>query len=86
MSGDYEVSQLCRLLQVSRSGYYGWQQRERHPGPRAVENQALRAEIRTAFATHQARYGSPRLTRVLPGRPSRNRVARLVRLEHLHAR
>jgi putative transposase len=86
MSDDYGVSQLCRLLQVSRSGYYGWQQRGRHPGPRAVENQALRAELRSAFATHQERYGSPRLARVLSSRPSRNRAARLMRLEHLHAR
>ena len=86
MSGDYEISLLCSLLNVSRSGYYDWQRRRQHPGPRARENRALRVEIRTAFATHKERYGSPRLARVLAGQPSRNRVARLMRLEHLHAR
>lgn len=86
MSGDYGIALLCSLLHVSRSGYYGWQLRRRHPGPRARENRALRAEIRTAFATHKERYGSPRLARVLAGKPSRNRVARLMRLEHLQAR
>ena len=86
MSGDYKVSLLCGLLQVSRSGYYGWQTRQRDPGPRAVANHALRVEIRAAFATHHERYGSPRLARVLASRPSRNRVARLMRLEHLRAR
>ena len=34
------MEQVCRVLEVSRSGYYGWLKRE--PGERTVQNQALR--------------------------------------------
>src|SRR5438132_11075611 len=86
MSGQYKVTWLCEALLVSRSGYYDWIERPRHPGPRQVENTRLRQRIREEFMRSRQTYGSPRLARVLgcPGR--RNRIARLMRLDRLFAR
>ena len=81
------VRRLCRLLEVSPGGYYQW--RGRQPGPRARANQHLRDHIRNAFEQNRQTYGSPRITRLLQRRQipcSRNRVARLMRLEGLKAR
>jgi putative transposase len=86
MSGQYKLQWLCEALLVSRSGYYDWLRRERSPGPRAKQNQFLRQRIREEFVRSRKTYGSPRLARVLGGVASRNRVARLMRLERLWAR
>jgi transposase InsO family protein len=86
MSGRHKVAWLCEALLVSRSGYYDWKKRRHQPGPRQVENERLRKQIREEFARSRQTYGSPRLARALgcPGR--RNRIARLVRLERIFAR
>ena len=86
MSGEHKVSRLCEALMVSRSGYYDWRERRRAPGPRERQNRALRQQIREEFTRSRQTYGSPRITRALGGRISRKRVARLMRLERLHAR
>jgi len=86
MSGRYKLKWLCEALLVSRSGYYAWRRRGRAPGRRARENLALRQRIREEFVRSRRTYGSPRLTRVLGGAASRNRVARLMRQERLWAR
>jgi transposase InsO family protein len=86
MSGQHKVAWLCEALLVSRSGYYDWIKRRRHPGPRHLENRSLRQRIREEFVRSRQTYGSPRLAQALgcPGR--RNRIARLMRVEHLFAR
>ena len=86
MSGQYKVAWLCEALLVSRSGYYDWSKRVGRAGPRQVENLRLRQRIREEFMRSRKTYGSPRLARVLgcPGR--RNRIARLMRAEHIFAR
>ena len=86
MSGSYKVAWLCEALLVSRSGYYHWKERREQPGPRQLESNFLRARIREEFTRSRKTYGSPRLAQVLgcPGR--RNRIARLMRQEHLFAR
>lgn len=86
MSGQYKVGWLCEALLVSRSGYYGWQHRLQHPGPRQLENQQLRETIRATFTHSRQTYGSPRVARAMgcPGR--RNRIARLMHQEGLWAR
>ena len=86
MSGPYKVAWLCEALLVSRSGYYDWLRRSRRPGPRQQENIRLRLRIREEFNRSRQTYGSPRLARALgcPGR--RNRIARLMRQEHIRAR
>jgi transposase InsO family protein len=86
MSGRYKLSWLCEALMVSRSGYYDWLTRRANPGPRARENAILKQQIRTEFERSRRTYGSPRITRTLGGRVSRQRVARLMKQERLKAR
>lgn len=81
------VRRLCRLLEVSPSGYYQW--RKSKPGPRARANQQLLKVVRRVFAQNRQIYGSPRLTRLLQRSHipcSENRVAKLMRLDGLKAR
>jgi putative transposase len=86
MSGQYQLSWLCEALLVSRSGYYDWLRRRHSPGPRHRANAALRQRIREEFVRSRQTYGRPRLARVLGGRVSRTRVARLMRQEGIWAR
>jgi len=41
---EYRVKRLCRLCEVSRSGFYAW--RKRPPSPRSLADEALLLEIR----------------------------------------
>jgi putative transposase len=80
---------LCRVLGVSRSGYYDWFRRLAHPpGKRAAQNQELAAEIEQIH--HEfAYYGSPRVHRELLARGhhvGRHRAARLMRTHGIRAR
>jgi putative transposase len=54
-AANYPVSEICRMLGVSRSGYYGWAAR-----PEPVDDLAPRVE--DAFWRHSRRYGSRRVT------------------------
>jgi putative transposase len=86
MSGGYKLKWLCEALLVSRSGYYDWLRRRSAPGRRQCENVRLRERIREEFARSRQTYGSPRLAHQLGLATSRNRIARLMRLERLRAR
>jgi len=83
----YSVQNQCRVLEVSRAGYYHWR---RHEIPRRQrENWELLKRTRALYWQSHKRYGSPRITRALQQqgvRCSRNRVARLMREDHLAAR
>jgi transposase InsO family protein len=86
IESDYPLTDGCRALGVSRSGYYAWDRRE--PSPRAQANQTLTEEISDLFEQRQQRYGSPRITRELRQRGrvcGENRVARLMRENRLNA-
>ena len=50
-AANYPVVELCRMLGVSRSGYYGWAAR-----PEIADDFAPRVEA--AFWRHSRRYGS----------------------------
>jgi len=79
---EFSVQRMCRVLEVTRSGYYAWQAEK--TGRRARENQALVEHIRTEYATSRQTYGSPRIWAALQGqgmRCGRHRVARLMRRE-----
>jgi putative transposase len=78
----YPVRVLCRVLQVSTSGFYAWCRRG--PSARALEDTALKVEIRAAHTASKKTYGSPRILEDLKatGRQvGRKRVARLMREE-----
>ena len=86
MSGEHSVVVLCTTLEVSRGGYYAWQQRRLQPCARAKENERLTERIRTVFAAMEGRYGSPRIARELRCLGSRNRIARLMHEHGIWAR
>ena len=76
----YPVSVLCRVLKVSRSGYYDW--KDRSPSKRDRENTALTEKIREIHDRSRGIYGYPRVhaeLRALGVRCSKKRVARLMR-------
>ena len=76
----HDVAALCRLLKVSRSGFYAWLRRP--PSPRAVADEVLTVQIRTAFDDNRRVYGAPRIHAELAEagvRVGRKRVARLMR-------
>ena len=83
----FPVRCLCRILGVSRAGFYAW--RGRAPSPRAQADERLGLEVTTIHAESRQRYGSPRIHAELVDRgyrTSRNRVARLMRQHGLAAR
>lgn len=83
----YPVRMLCRVLRVSRSGYYGWQGRTE--SPRAQANRALLEQIRRVHQASRSTYGSPRVHAELRAQGEacgRHRVARLMRSAGLRTR
>jgi putative transposase len=81
---DAKVRTMCRVLQVSASGYYAW--RDRAPSQRAIDNAVLTERIRAVHTESDATYGMPRVRAELIDQGmkiSRQRVARLMRLAHI---
>jgi putative transposase len=77
---SYPVSVLCKVLKVSRSGYYDW--KDRPPSRRGREDIALTSKIREIHERSRKTYGSPRVhaeLRAVGVRCGRKRVARLMR-------
>jgi putative transposase len=81
-AADHSIQRMCRLLGVSRSGYYDYlARREQPPTPRLDRLVAL---IRAAHAAHEGAYGVRRMHRELRAEGenvSRKLVRRLMR-EH----
>ena len=83
----YHVRTMCRVLEVSRAGYYAW--RSRPLSARVRENQALFERIQAIHRATRQRYGSPRVFHELRARGvpcGENRVARLMRVGGLKAK
>ena len=78
---EHSISLMCRVLEVSRSGYHAWASRP--PSPRAVEDARLTVRIRELHAKRREVYGSPRIwADLIVGdgeRIGRKRVERLMR-------
>jgi transposase InsO family protein len=55
----YSVSRLCRVLEVSRSGYCQW--RVRRPSRRSLANAVLDAQVKAIHTTSQRSYGRLRI-------------------------
>ena len=84
---NYPVAVMCRVLGVSRSGLYAWEQRG--PSARAEADTDLSRRIHAIHAESRRTYGSPRVHRGLRRegiRVGRKRVERLMRLDGLQGR
>ena len=84
---QFRVSMMCRVLEVSRSGYYAW--RKRPASSRETENSALAEKIKSIHTKSRKTYGSPRIHRRLISEGfqcSRGRVARLMRKHGIRAK
>ena len=77
---EFPVQRLCKVLEVSQSGYFAW--RSRPASRRQHEDLVLLVHIRSAFRLSNGTYGSPRMTRELQDQGlsvGRRRTARLMR-------
>lgn len=76
---DWTISEMCRTLAVSRSGYNDWT--TRGPSDRELSDRRLAEEIKAIWACSKETYGAPRVFRWLRAqgfRVSRKRVARIM--------
>jgi len=83
----FPIKMLCRVMDVTTSGYYAWSRREESPRSRA--NRRLLVQIRALHAQSKQAYGSPRMHRGLQEageRCGRNRVARLMQQDGLRGK
>ncbi|HEU5207762.1 MAG TPA: IS3 family transposase [Longimicrobiales bacterium] len=84
---EFAVALMCRVLQVSRSGYYAWTGRPLSARQRRDEE--LQQVVQTVHAESRQSYGSPRVHRELRDRGlrvGRKRVARLMRSRGLRGK
>ena len=83
---EFSVSGMCRVLDVSRSGFFAWL--KRGESRRKRDDARLLRWIREIFVVSGRTYGSPRVWAELFARGwrvSRKRVARLMRLAGMYA-
>lgn len=81
---NHSVADLCRVLGVSRAGFYA--ARGRPPSRRALEDAQIAEAIRKIHADSRGTYGAPRVRAMLARRGRRvgqKRVARLMRQEEI---
>ena len=86
-SKNYSIRLMCRLLNVSVSGYYSWL--ERKPSKRTSNNMELFDKIKFIFDDEKARVGAPRITKRLNREGNsvgKQRVARIMREHGLRAK
>lgn len=77
---EFPLTLMCRVLQVSRGGFYAWARRPL--SARAQQDTQLQVTIAASHRRSTGTYGSPRIQRDLREvghRVSRKRVARLMR-------
>jgi putative transposase len=78
---EHSIKLMCRVLEVSRSGFHAWTRRP--SSPRAVEDARLTDRIRVLHSLRRKVYGSPRIWADLVlddgERIGRKRVERLMR-------
>ena len=82
---EHSIKIMCRVLEVSRSGYHAWAARE--PSTRAIADARLTVRIAGIHEQSRKTYGSPRVHAELrledDVRVGRKRVERLMRLAGL---
>jgi putative transposase len=82
----YRVRPMCRVLGVSRSGYYAWLARP--PSQRSLEDRRLLGLIRESHEASGRTYGAPRILcdlRELGERVGKNRVAKIMKRNNIRA-
>jgi putative transposase len=83
----WPVTAMCRVLRVTRSGFYAWRRRPR--GPRARETQQLLVAIRESWERSGRNYGSPRVLQDLRAQGwhvGKKRVEQLMRDNGIQAK
>ena len=83
----WPVRTMCRVLVVSRAGFYEWHARS--PSRRSLEDARLMPLVRRSFAESDSTYGAVRVVRDLREwgeHCGKRRVGRLMRLGSLRAR
>ena len=83
----HSVAALCRLLGVTRQGYYQW--RSRGPSTRERDDERLEKAVCRVHAESRGTYGSPRIHAALRDegrRVSKRRIERAMRAHGLIAR
>lgn len=84
---DHSVARLCRMLKVSRSGYYAW--RERGEAPRLQADRVLLGEIHRVHRRSRESYGALKTWKALQAEGiagGKHRIARLRRQHGIEAR
>jgi len=85
--GQFSLVLMCRVLHVSRSGYYRWL---KSPESRVKQRRLeVTEQVLDTFAAYKARYGAPRITQELKelGIPcSHNYIAEIMRKQGIKAR
>lgn len=85
----FGVQRICRVIEVSRSGYYRWLAGAEARAERQAADDALAAEIREIHAEHKGTYGIRRVHAELRGfghTVNRKRVERLMRKHGIEGR
>jgi putative transposase len=87
--GEFEVRRMCRVLAVSKAGFYAWARRSSTLSDAKRRRERLRVAIRQVHIEHRSVYGSPRVHAVLQSRGervSRKTVASIMRRECIRGR
>jgi len=83
---QFAVVRMCSVLEVSRSGYYSWQNRKE--SDRSAQNRAVLVEIHKVHEQSRQAYGAVKTWRELKAQEikcGRHRVARLRRQAGIEA-
>lgn len=81
---EFPIATMCRVLEVSKSGYYAWLKRA--PSPRAQRDAELKERIRTIHERSDGTYGRTRIHAELKEEGEKlgeKRVGRLMKEEQL---
>jgi putative transposase len=83
---EYSITLMCRVLEVSVSGFSAWLKRP--PSQHSREDAELAEQVKTIFQANRRVYGSPRVHAELKAQGIKcapKRVARLMREQELFA-
>ena len=78
----YPVTVLCKVMEVSRSGFYGYLHRSKKISGDSPYEAALKTRVQMIFKQHRSKYGSRRITEQLKAEEhqiGRYKVRRLMR-------